>query len=139
MVVLGCLAEPIVERRDGGLGFQGRQQDATVRHLEAGADPQLGQANGSGGRERQFDQLEIAKCCLRRRQQTISDWRDQHLRQCQGVGPNVVVDCSGQQRLGGHMMVVITIQIGNENAGIKDDHAGHSGGADPDGPVRRRR
>jgi len=82
-------------------------------------------------RKGQLGQLQVTKGGPPRLEATVPDRRNQHLRQGQRVGPELVVECVGQQGLGGRLVVVVSVQVGNENAGVKDDHAGQ--------PLRSRR
>jgi len=55
---------------------------------------------------------------------TISRGSAHYLAERQRVDPEVVVDCFGQQILCGRVTAVVTVQVGDEDTGVEDYHAG---------------
>jgi hypothetical protein len=123
---LGGLCEPFVERRDRAGGGLDGENDAAIGHLQTRGSAQFGKPECRIGGKRQL--LDVKR--LKRRQNPVqaptANGRDEDLGQRKRVDCEILVYGLGQQLFCKGMVLVVTVEEGNENARIKDDHAGQS-------------
>jgi len=70
--------------------------------------------------------FEIGKCLLNCSESPISERRDKNLGQRERVCAQVVINQMSEQRFRGSMVLIVPIEVGDEDARIKDDQSGHS-------------
>lgn len=114
-----------VEARHHAIALLGREEDAAIGKLAPGVGPKLSQADGAVA-HRQLGDAEALERLGRIGETTGSRRGDERLRQADRAGAQGLGTRVGEQALRPLMMGIARIEMGDEDAGVEDDHSGQS-------------
>lgn len=123
-MVLSSSNEPRVEGRYAGVMDLRGEQEAAVRHPQAGHRSQPGQRHGGIDGEREFADLELIESRAGHIEMAGSQRPHENLGDGERIGAELII-CRPQEELFGGVMVLVTrIQVGDEHVCVEHDHEG---------------
>lgn len=125
-VLLGGSHESRVDGCDASVIALRCEQDAAVRHPQAGHRSESGQRHGGIDWERELADLEFIESCAGHIEMAGSQRPHENLGEGERVGAELVIRRPEEKLFGGTMVLVARIQIGDEHACVEHDHVGQS-------------
>ena len=116
----------MVKGRDGSFGGLGRQQHAAIGQAEPTPRPQGGQAFRCGFNEAHCDDLEPVNGCLGFVELVGAGRPDEDFSESQRTDAQRLVRRIEEQSRGAFVMSVRRFEMGDQDAGVENDHAGQS-------------
>ena len=104
----------------------GGKENAAVGQLEPGLEAQRGEAARSVGPERDLVDAEVGDEPSGDVEATLPGRSDEHFREREGAGAERPIGVLQKSLHGSRMLRVVLVEMGDQHAGVDDDHAGQS-------------